>query len=300
MTSAKKVKDIWLAQFQPARKDDLPFEILQTQTLDSTRALSINATQHTFYIIHWLEQGSGVYHIDFQGHSIQPKSLYFLTPGQVHSWDVQERVSGYTLFFTEEFLEIPQPGLLHQVDFFHRFDQVPVVQVSPENVKLIDGLIQQLFVEYRQDQTGRAIVLQSLLQLLLVQAQREYHAVNHSKLATKSTAGAVLTRDFKYLVGQHFLTMRTVEAYAEKLHVNSSHLSDTVKRLTGLPPGAHIRQRLALEAKRLLAHTDLTAQQITYQLGFEDPSYFGRFFKREVGVGPQTFRDQTRGKYQNS
>ena len=300
MASAKKGNDIWLAPFRPARKDDLPFEILRTETLGvrSARALSARPTQHTFYIIHWLEQGAGTYFIDFQGHTLQPRSLYFLTPGQVHSWDIQEPVQGFTLLFTDEFLEIGQPELLHQVEFFHRLDQTPVIQVGQQKMSVIDGLINQLFVEYQADQLGRVIALQALLQLLLIEAQREYQAVHQQQLTPMSSAGGLLARDFKYLVGQHFLTMRTVEAYANQLHVNTTYLSDTVKHVTGLPPGAHIRQRLALEAKRLLAHTDLTAQQIAYQLGFEDPAYFGRFFKREAGSSPNAFRQHTREKYQ--
>lgn len=301
MTSPKKSKDIWLAQFRPARANDLPFEILRTETM-LPFFLKNQPTQHTFYIIHWLEQGAGSYFVDFLAHAIQPNGLYFLTPGQVHAWQVESPVQGYSLFFTEEFLAVgsSEPTSLHQFDFFHHLDQRPVVRVGEKKIKRIADLVETLFAEYQGSQTGRTTALQALLYLLLVEAQREYTSVHEQQPTSVPSATTSLVQDFRYLVGEHFLTLRTVEDYAKELHVNAHYLSDLVKQVTGLPPGAHLRQRLALEAKRLLAHTDLTAQQIAYQLGFEDPAYFGRFFKREVGSSPNAFRQHVREKYQNS
>lgn len=301
MASPKKSKDIWLAQFRPARANDLPFEILRTETL-LPLFLRHQPTQHTFYIIHWLEQGAGRYFVDFQAHTVQPNTLYFLTPGQVHAWQIEKPVQGYTLLFTEEFLEVGQAKamLLHQVDFFHHLDQTPVIRIGKKKTKIIDDLVEALFAEYQASQVGRAIALQARLQLLLVEAQREYTSTHEKKTNSVPSASVSLAKDFRYLVGEQFLTLRTVEDYAKRLHVNAHYLSDTVKQVTGLPPGVHLRQRLALEAKRLLAHTDLTAQHIAYQLGFEDPAYFGRFFKREVGLSPNAFRQHVREKYQNS
>ena len=91
--------------------------------------------------------------------------------------------------------------------------------------------------------------------------------------------------------------MRSVSAYAKKIGVSAGHLTDTVKEVTGSSPGKIIRQAIILEAKRLLAHTDLTVSQTCYTLSFDDPSYFGRFFKRETGQSPESFRKSIREKY---
>jgi AraC-like DNA-binding protein len=93
---------------------------------------------------------------------------------------------------------------------------------------------------------------------------------------------------------------RRVADYARRLHVSAPHLTAVVTAATGRPPGAHVRAGLALEAKRLLAHTDLTAAGVAARLGFRDPAYFGRFFRREAGESPERFRRRIRGKSQTS
>ena len=92
------------------------------------------------------------------------------------------------------------------------------------------------------------------------------------------------------LVSKQFVTKQSVADYADQLGVTVNHLNKTVKAATGYTPGQLIRQEIVLEAKRLMQHTDLTATEIGYRLAFDDPSYFGRFFKREVGVSPGQFR----------
>jgi AraC family transcriptional regulator, transcriptional activator of pobA len=291
-------RDIWLASFRSARQDNFSFEILRTEKLRPTRALSTKPTQHTFYAIHWLEQGSGTYFIDFQGFKINSSTLYFLMPGQVHAWDIQEPIDGYTIFFTDEFLELAQSNLSHQVKWMESIQQTPMITVPHIKISFFEHLLKQLFSEYETNQTGRVLAIQALFQLLLVEAQRTYQMQQAPKKTP--SAAVLLTQDFKHLVNQHFLTMKSVEGYAKALHINTNYLSDTIKQVTGLPPGVHLRQRLTLEAKRLLAHTDQSVQEIAYGLGFEDPAYFGRFFKREANSSPQAFRLAIREKYQKS
>jgi AraC-like DNA-binding protein len=84
----------------------------------------------------------------------------------------------------------------------------------------------------------------------------------------------------------------TVRAYAARLGVSTSHLTGAVKASTGEPPGRLIRRAQALEARRLLARTGLSVAQVAHALGFADPAYFCRFFRREVGLTPGRFRDQ--------
>ena len=92
-----------------------------------------------------------------------------------------------------------------------------------------------------------------------------------------------LTRQFKQLVTKQSVMGQSVQDYADQLGISVNHLNKTVKAATGYTPGQLIRKEVVLEAKRLFQHTDLTATEVGYRLGFDDSSYFGRFFKREVG-----------------
>ena len=102
---------------------------------------------------------------------------------------------------------------------------------------------------------------------------------------------ALLTKRFLQLVERNFLAIVSVRDYAEMLNVTSNHLIETTKRTLGKPAGRIIRERLLLEAKRLLCYSNMSASDIAYHLSFEDPSYFSRFFKKYTGVCPMEFRN---------
>ena len=100
-------------------------------------------------------------------------------------------------------------------------------------------------------------------------------------------------------VEEKFLTLHKVNDYADLLAVTPNHLNDTTKKVTGKTALELIQDRLLLEAKRLLLHTEQTAKEISYQLGYNDPSYFTRFFKAQTERTPDDFRRQIREKYHN-
>jgi AraC family transcriptional regulator, transcriptional activator of pobA len=95
-----------------------------------------------------------------------------------------------------------------------------------------------------------------------------------------------------------FRASTSVRDYARDLGVTTSHLNESLRLETGLTAGELIRARLLLEAKRLLLHSELTMAGIGYELGFEDPSYFSRFIRRELKTSPAEFRSLIRQKYQ--
>jgi AraC-like DNA-binding protein len=247
----------------------------------------------------WITSGSGTRHIDFREYAIQPNTFFLLTPGQVHFWDVQGAIDGYVLLFLEEFLTSgpPDEGFLRNLDFFHRVDYDPVIYLDGTEVQSIQATIENLTAEYEQEQPGRTLAIQSLLRLLLIQLQRHYRVPETPNVPS---ADLMLIDRFQRLIDQHYLTRRSVGEYADLLGITPGYLTKISRDVTGLPAGALIRNRIIIEAKRLLAHTDNTVAEICFELQFEDPSYFGRFFKRETGQSPLSFRQGFRKKYQTS
>jgi len=102
----------------------------------------------------------------------------------------------------------------------------------------------------------------------------------------------VLLRNFRRLIDQHYLTIRLPKEYADLLYVTPNHLNALCQDLLGKTAGELIRDRILLEAKRLLTNADMTVTEIGYILNFQDNSYFNRFFKKYVGVTPDEFRKQ--------
>jgi AraC-like DNA-binding protein len=111
----------------------------------------------------------------------------------------------------------------------------------------------------------------------------------------ESSAGpGLLVRRFRMALQDHFPRMLEVRQYAEMLQVSRSHLNAHLRRETGRSPSEIIHEHIALEAKRLLVHSPLTVSEIAYRLGFRDPSYFCRFFRKASGQAPLGFRSEAR------
>jgi AraC family transcriptional regulator, transcriptional activator of pobA len=103
-----------------------------------------------------------------------------------------------------------------------------------------------------------------------------------------------LYRQFKALLEQHFKTWKHTSEYAASMAISASHLNDTVKAVSGSAVSVHIQERNILEAKRLLYNTDLLAGEVGFALGYEDPVYFGKLFKKHTQLTPQGFRTRFR------
>jgi AraC-like DNA-binding protein len=102
----------------------------------------------------------------------------------------------------------------------------------------------------------------------------------------------VLLRNYQQLIERYFRTIRLPKEYAELLYITPNHLNALCVELLGKTAGDLVRDRLLLEAKRLLTNADMTVTEIAYDLNFRDNSYFNRFFKKNVGMTPDEFRKQ--------
>lgn len=274
---------------------DFPFEIKSFAEMPRV-AFTKSPKRTSFYEIFYVKGGEGEIIIDFETFRINPPSLYFSWPGQVHSWQLMKPAAGYAILFTSDFLFLSDTNrsLISELGFFHSIEEAPHLPVERTQVRVIDQLVEALTREYRMKEFGQASVLRAYLHILLIYIHRFYERARGPDVSTKISS---LVRRFKRLVSENFVKERSVESYATHLGITAGHLRDTVKAATGMTPGQIIRNTLALEAKRLLVHTDMTVAEICYALSFEDPSYFGRFFKRETGLSPRSFRERSEKKY---
>jgi AraC family transcriptional regulator, transcriptional activator of pobA len=252
--------------------------------------------RHTFYQLCIVTGGRGEHFIDFQPYPVRANNLYFITPGQVHYWQLEIATRGYAILFGEDFLLANQsePSFLRSLDFYHRIDHSPMLELQDSQAIRFNSLAQELLNEYQTAQFGRRRALQALLQLVLVEAQRHYFTPT---TVSKQKRGYNIINEFLKLVDLHFQTRTMVAEYAELLGITTDHLSELTRQVTGLNSSVHIQRRRLLEAKRLLVHTNQTVSEIAYGLNFKDPSYFSRFFRRETNQTPQEFRQEFMAKY---
>lgn len=281
-------------QFHLPNDEQLPFEIANIEDKTTLHNVSHIARRDHFYVIFLVTSGQGVYNIDFQQYSIQPNMFFCIAPHQVHFWQIEEAITGKLIVFTEGFLTttFAYPSM-HISQNFTLFNwETPAGFTIPGQANnRFNTIVNILLDEYTQaESVHRELAIQSALLLLLISAQRMFD----KDIQRDLLAGTQLTQEFLFLVNNHFVQTSQVSDYADMLGVTAGHLADTISEIMGQTPLSIIHSRLILEAKRLLIHTHDPASTIANHLSFTDPSYFGRFFKREVGQTPKQFRNSFR------
>ena len=280
----------------PCLDPQFPF-IMTKFELVGPGAQSSYPHRHDHFEILYIKEGEGTHVIDFEPHPVTPNTFYFLSKDQIHFWQLTKPLTGYILLLTEDFLNIPSSNILraHDFDFFQHVEHAPYLSLSQETESSVSHLLEGIEGEFHQEAMPSLSVLRAYMHILFTQLKRLYaldHPNNHSETASS------LVHQFTQLVSENYLSEHSVHHYADKMGISTSHLTDTIKAVTGQTPGNIIRHKLALEAKRFLVHSNATIAEIGYRLNFEDASYFGRFFKRETGMSPAVFRKDTREKYQ--
>ena len=245
--------------------------------------------RHPHYEIFWVERGGGVHFSDFQPHAFGPGSLIFVGMGRVHTWKIRAGTRGVLAAFSMEALGGTEADRsLFALPFFCHLTGRPVVKVSAAQRGEIEPLVAALLAEYEARRPQRAEALKAWLRLFLVQCARVYP----EEAVLSGGAAALITQQFLTEMEGRFVATKRVGDYAKRLGVTAHRLIEAVRARTGRTPAELIEERLYLEAKRLLFHTTRTVAEIAYELGFTEPSHFGRFFKRQAGISPGEARDR--------
>ncbi|AHF94939.1 hypothetical protein OPIT5_30250 [Opitutaceae bacterium TAV5] len=249
--------------------------------------------RHDFFEIFWFTEGQIRHHSDFEVYDVEPGTLVFIPAGQVHTWDFSEDVRGYIIAFdTRLFASRPALAGEHAgLPFLDPATSRPIIPVPPEDREGIDQACQSMLREYTRPGPYRDHGLRALLEFILIQCAR--HAENRTSGEEPEAAAKHLSREFSLLVEHHFSEKHRVKDYAALMQVSVSTLSRAVRQSTGRSPNDLISHRLLLEARRLLHYSTLTISEIAYQLGFNPPSNFGRFFKKHTKHPP----GYTRGRH---
>lgn len=249
--------------------------------------------KHAFYIVILITRGSGVHTIDFQKYQVAPHTVFFLKPGQVHSWELSEDADGQVVFFTSEFYlkEFPDRKL-YQFPFYNALFARPILVLPPDQTPLLLPVIAQLQTEYAARHWMRNEMLANLLNVLLIALGRLYRQQEPETGVPGNEMH--LLQSLELLLEQHFKDHRPVTFYASQLHLTPKHLNELCKRLLGKTTNELLQERLLLEAQRLLVHSDLTSSQIATDLGYFDTTYFFRFFKKHTGQTPEQFRSSAK------
>jgi AraC-like DNA-binding protein len=246
--------------------------------------------KHSFYHFVYFSKGLGKHSIDFISFNVEAGQIYFMIPGQVHSWEFEFQPDGYIVNFSEEYLNalITNTRYVDQFNFFSGNANEQVITIPKDGRHQVEQILETVVREGNskeelKDDFARA----ALIQLFILVSRYTSKANGNEK-----NYNSLLLRNFQKLIDQYYKEKKLTKDYASMLYVTPNHLNALSKDITGHSAGELIRDRIILEAKRLLVNAKLTVSEIAHELDFVDNSYFSKFFKKYVGVTPEIFRKQ--------
>jgi AraC-like DNA-binding protein len=207
----------------------------------------------------------------------------------VHAWRSPGPVDGWVVNFSAEFFHemFPQPDALAEFPFFHLASAEPVLYLDSPAACELQPLMEEIEREFTGTSPWRLDVVRGLFVVFLVKLRRLYRP---SAPAHCSPQSLLLTRKYRLLIDRHFLELRSVREYAALLHVTDRHLNESTKKAVGRTASQLIYDRILIEAKRLLTQSSMGISEIAFSLGFEDPAYFSRFFRKATELSPGEFK----------
>jgi len=244
---------------------------------------------HSFYHLVFFTKGGGKQAIDFTSFPVRPGQIYFMNPGQVHNWLFSGEVDGYIVNFSENFFDsfVKEPNYLECFPFFEGYGEDQVIHLTGHCIKEVTELFERLLIELKSVKSHATEMIRTLLIQLFITVTRQ---MEPARLKQLSKPGYTTLRNFQKLVNENFIKLKLPSDYAAILYVTPNYLNALCRDLLGKSAGEIIRDRVMLEAKRLLINADISISEIATQLSFQDNSYFTKFFKKYAGKTPEEFR----------
>ena len=231
--------------------------------------------------------------VDFKTYITTQPSLFFININQILDFSGSGSDDVQLLFYNRDFYcvqihdaEVACDGLL-----FNNIFQMPYVPLDDGEKDAIGHLFKQIELELQLKDPSSEEMIRTYLKQIIIRATRIWKEQNLKKdKAISLQADQELFRNFGRLVEIHFREKHRVADYAELLYLAPKTLANKFHKMQLENPNEIIKNRIVLEAKRLLHYTGASVKEIAYQLGYDDPAYFNRLFTQKAGVSPNQFR----------
>ncbi|MBB6003466.1 AraC family transcriptional regulator [Arcicella rosea] len=244
-----------------------------------------------------LTTGESIIHYADKSFDADGTVLFFGNPHIPYSWEtISTNYVGYTCLFSEEFLKSDRSeSLLHSPLF--KIDGTPILKITTQQREFLSTLFQKMIEEQQTDYAYKDDLIRNYINLIIhealkLQPSENFNQHRNASFRITSVFLELLERQFPIEDPERPLLLKTAQDYAKNLNIHANYLNRAVKEVTGKPTTAHISERIISEAKALLQHTDWNIADIAYALGFEYPTYFNNFFKKNTGTNPKSLRTQ--------
>jgi AraC family transcriptional regulator, transcriptional activator of pobA len=265
------------------------FSIRNVRDFFSGKNMIQEIHRHDFFYILALEKGKGNHEIDFNSYRVRNHTVFIIRPGQVHSLELKAGSTGFLIAFKTDFYNSRNNGS----NILRTAASKNVYQFNAREFKKLDSILNYIFQEYNTKQDRYHDVIKANLDILFIEITR--HRRNDKSASSNSNLYTQERLDeFLELLETHLTEHKQASEYADKLNLSPYQLNAITKTMLNKTCSEVIDEYIILESKRYLLATSKQVNQIAYSLGYEDVSYFIRFFKKHTGYTPEVFRNNYR------
>lgn len=258
--------------------------------LETNKKIIHTPHKHDFYLCVLFTKGTGTHEIDFDSYPVGPGSVFFLKPGQTHSWKFDEEPEGYIFFHTQDFYELYiSNNKLSQFPFYFSHTHLPHITIEAKELQKIAICFQEINTEYHTELPYKRQKIAHLINIVYIDLARYYSTIENTRVISSISYLQVLEK-LEKLIETHFRDEKSASFYADQLHISAKHLNRITKSTIDKTTTEVILERVMLEAKRLIVHTDVSLSVIAERLGYDDYAYFSKLFKSKSNVTAFDFR----------
>ncbi len=282
---ADEIKKLKFKQNAPLQIEVVPLDSLTKVN----KAHLITPHRTNFYHVFLFENCQPTHYVDFEKIKIQPYTLLFIDKDRVHQFDRLLNYEGRVLIFTDDFFQ--DTKFLRSSILFNDLANQATIKLTQETIKgfvtICDSITEELSLP---NDITKQIVLKNHLHNFLLLAEREKRKQGFGDV--KKGADLDYTLLFRDLLETNFTKLKAVNDYSSQLFISEKRLGQATSKILGKTPKEIINERILLEAKRLLVYSHRSIKEIGQDLGFEDPAYFVRYFKKNTETTPVEFREK--------
>lgn len=262
------------------------FSIRDIQQVLNGKDLVHTLHKHDFFFVLAVQKGKGIHEIDFIQYPVHDFCIFILRPGQVHQLQLNAGSTGFLMEFDLSFYQPKNTITEHR---WKKASSKNYCEVDAERFLRLHSILQNVFDEFTLRHEGYLEAIKANLDIFFIQYIRQSR---DPKSISKTETGYAQERfeELVRLLEKNISNMKSVSQYADLLNVSSYQLNSITKAAVGKTVSEMINEQIVLEAKRYLLATPNQIKEVADHLGYEDVSYFVRFFKKHTGHTPDAFR----------
>ncbi len=262
------------------------FKIRRMEDIMGDDDLMHDLHRHDFFFILALKKGKGLHEIDFVEYEVLDNSVFFIRPGQVHQLQLKAGSTGYLVEFNNDFYQ-PKDKLSNQR--LRKASNKNYCELETARFDKLQAILGSMLDEHTAREEGYQEVIKSSLDIFFIEFVRQ----SANPKGAPSVANSYTQErfeEFLELLDKHIATHKLVSQYTDLMNLSPYQLNEITKSSIGKTASELINDHIILEAKRNLLATPNQIKDIADLLGYEDVSYFIRFFKKHTGHSPESFR----------